>query len=217
MDIKPNNTIYVNNLNTKIKMDELKKSLYAIFSQFGPIHDIIQGKAWRLRGQAWVVFKEIAAATAAIRAMQGFPLFDKPMRIQYAKTESDLIAKQKGTFVERPRREKDKKIKKEKKETKKAAQTAAAGGAVGVATGNEPPNKILFITGLPNEATADASMLTMLFRQFPAFKEVRLIPGRPDIAFVEFESETHSSVARDALEGFSITPTHAIHVSFAKK
>ena len=58
---------------------ELKKSLYAIFSQFGPIHDIIQGKAWRLRGQAWVVFKEIAAATAAIRAMQGFPLFDKPM------------------------------------------------------------------------------------------------------------------------------------------
>ena len=31
--IPPNHTIYINNLNEKIKKDELKKSLYAIFSQ----------------------------------------------------------------------------------------------------------------------------------------------------------------------------------------
>ena len=35
--IPPNHTIYINNLNEKIKKDELKKSLYAIFSQV--IHD----------------------------------------------------------------------------------------------------------------------------------------------------------------------------------
>ena len=33
--IPPNHTIYINNLNEKIKKDELKKSLYAIFSQVG--------------------------------------------------------------------------------------------------------------------------------------------------------------------------------------
>ena len=32
-------------------------------------------------------------------------------------------------------------------------------------------------------------MLSMLFNQFPGFKEVRLVPGRHDIAFVEFENE----------------------------
>ena len=35
MDNRPNHTIYINNLNEKIKKEDLKKSLYAIFSQFG--------------------------------------------------------------------------------------------------------------------------------------------------------------------------------------
>ena len=32
-----------------------------------------------MRGQAFVVFKEIASATNALRAMQGFPFYDRPM------------------------------------------------------------------------------------------------------------------------------------------
>ena len=39
--------------------------------------------------------------------------------------------------------------------------------------------------------------LWLLF-QFPGFKEVRLVPGRHDIAFVEFETEMQSAAARDA-------------------
>lgn len=58
---------------------ELKKSLYAIFSQFGVILDILAKKSLKMRGQAFVVFKEIASATNALRAMQGFPFYDKPM------------------------------------------------------------------------------------------------------------------------------------------
>ena len=58
---------------------ELKKSLYAIFSQFGAIVDIVALKTLRLRGQAWVIFKEINSATNAMRSMQGFPFYDKPM------------------------------------------------------------------------------------------------------------------------------------------
>ena len=58
--------------------------------------------------------------------------------------------------------------------------------------------------------------LWLLF-QFPGFKEVRLVPGRHDIAFVEFETEMQSAAARDALQGFKITPTTAIKISFAKK
>ena len=58
---------------------ELKKSLYAIFSQFGQILDIVAAKTLKMRGQAFVIFKEISSATTAIRSMQGFPFYDKPM------------------------------------------------------------------------------------------------------------------------------------------
>ena len=55
------------------------------------------------------------------------------------------------------------------------------------------------------------------FFRFPGFKEVRLVPGRHDIAFVEFENEMQSAAAKDALQGFKITPTHAMKIAFAKK
>ncbi|NXX49638.1 SNRPA protein, partial [Tricholaema leucomelas] len=78
-EARPNHTIYINNLNEKIKKDELKKSLYAIFSQFGQILDILVSRSLRLRGQAFVIFKELSSATNALRSMQGFPFYDKPM------------------------------------------------------------------------------------------------------------------------------------------
>ena len=57
----------------------------------------------------------------------------------------------------------------------------------------------------------------MIVFRFPGFKEVRLVPGRHDIAFVEFENETQSGAAKSALQGFKITPTHAMKITFAKK
>lgn len=247
MDIRPNHTIYVNNLNEKIKKDELKKSLYAIFSQFGEILDIVALKTLKMRGQAFVIFKEIASATNALRSMQGFPFYDKPMRIQYAKCDSDVIAKMKGTFSERPKKVKRvAAVEEATADTKKAKRKAAkeqarqlnAGGTtpvvqqvthgygqgaamqqgtphVSTAVPEQPPNQILFLTNLPDET--NEMMLSMLFNQFPGFKEVRLVPNRHDIAFVEFENELQSGAAKDALQGFKITPTHAMKISFAKK
>ena len=58
---------------------ELKKSLYAIFSQFGEILEIVAAKNLRARGQAFVVFKDINSASNALRSMQGFPFYEKPM------------------------------------------------------------------------------------------------------------------------------------------
>jgi len=55
------------------------------------------------------------------------------------------------------------------------------------------------------------------YYRFPGFKEVRLVPGRHDIAFVEFENEVQSGAAKDSLQGFKITPTNPMKISFAKK
>ena len=77
------------------------------------------------------------------------------------------------------------------------------------------PNYILFLNNLPEET--NEMMLSMLFNQFPGFKEVRLVPGRHDIAFVEFENDGQAGAARDALQGFKITPSHAMKITYAKK
>ena len=55
---------------------ELKKSLYAIFSQFGQILDILVSRSLKMRGQAFVIFKEVSSATNALRSMQGFPFYE---------------------------------------------------------------------------------------------------------------------------------------------
>jgi len=214
MDNRPNHSIYINNLNEKIKKEDLKKSLYAIFSQFGQILDIIALKTLKMRGQAFVIFKEVTSATNALRSMQGFPFYDKPMRIAYSRTDSDIIAKMKGTFQERPKRAPGESKKKSKKAKAAAAHQLGGGGGAGPGP-DAPPNQILFLTNLPQET--NEMMLSMLFNQFPGFKEVRLVPGRHDIAFVEFENELQSAAARDALQGFKITPTTAMKISFAKK
>ncbi|TRY74870.1 hypothetical protein TCAL_12569 [Tigriopus californicus] len=221
MENRPNHTIYINNLNEKVKKEDLKKSLYAIFSQFGQILDIVALKTLKMRGQAFVVFKDISSATQAMRSMQGFPFYDKPMRINYSKTDSDAVAKLKGTFTERPKRPAGGPAGAESKKAKKRAAKEAAvrqGGGSGTSGGpvlEAPPNQILFLTNLPEET--NEMMLSMLFNQFPGFKEVRLVPGRHDIAFVEFENEVQSTGARDALQGFKITPTTSMKISFAKK
>ncbi|KAM4771339.1 U2 small nuclear ribonucleoprotein B'' [Rhinophrynus dorsalis] len=226
MDIRPNHTVYINNLCDKTKKDELKRSLYALFSQFGHVVDIVALKTMKMRGQAFVIFKELSSATNALRQLQGFPFYNKPMRIQYAKTDSDVISKMRGTFGDKEKKREKKKAKAQEQAAnaanKKPAQ-APAPNASNAATGllqnqqvpDNPPNYILFLNNLPEET--NEMMLSMLFNQFPGFKEVRLVPGRHDIAFVEFDNETEAGAARDALQGFKITPSHAMKITYAKK
>jgi U1 small nuclear ribonucleoprotein A len=124
----------------------------------------------------------------------------------------------KGIYVERPklpRSDEPRKKKKDKKSTQLTPQGFGVGAIPHSALMEQPPNNILFITNLPEET--NELMLSMLFNQFPGFKEVRLVPGRHDIAFVEFENEFQSGAAKDALQGFKVTPTNPIKINFAKK
>uniref|UniRef100_A0A670HV61 Small nuclear ribonucleoprotein polypeptide B2 n=1 Tax=Podarcis muralis TaxID=64176 RepID=A0A670HV61_PODMU len=204
--------------------DELKRSLYALFSQFGHVVDIVALKTMKMRGQAFVIFKELGSSTNALRQLQGFPFYGKPMRIQYAKTDSDVISKMRGTFADKEKRKEKKKIKSLEQSAnaaKKPNQGANQNSANSQANSqnqqvpDNPPNYILFLNNLPEET--NEMMLSMLFNQFPGFKEVRLVPGRHDIAFVEFENDGQAGAARDALQGFKITPSHAMKITYAKK
>lgn len=198
-------TIYINNLNDRIKIDPMKKALHAAFSPFGQIVDIVMRKSYRLRGQAFIIFKDVESAAKALRTMNSFIFFDKPLKICYSKTESDLITKQRGSFVKRPPLPKVEVKQSREKSTRVNPATVQ----------EQEPNNILFLTNLPDET--NESMLTILFNQFLGYTEVRLIPGRSDIAFVEFDNEYHAGAAKDALNGYNLTLTHKLHITFAKK
>eukprot|EP00045_Choanoeca_perplexa_P001716 m.21319 g.21319 ORF g.21319 m.21319 type:complete len:228 (-) comp11124_c0_seq1:165-848(-) len=227
MDIPPCPTIYVKNLNDKIRKDELRRTLYGLFSQFGGVMDVVAVKNDRMRGQAFIIFKDVGCASNALRSMQGFSLYDKKMAIQFAKGKSYATMKEEGSlskYLAQKRKgklpDKSKMLattSKSKSTGEPAAKVAKTNGSAAPAldAGSDEPNTIVYCSNLPDEATQD--MLKMLFGQVPGLKEVRQIDGRPDIAFVEFETDAQAGMAISALHGFQLDESHQMAVTFAKK
>lgn len=96
---------------------------------------------------------------------------------------------------------------------------AAAGGPAGavpmVPDEYLPRNSILFLQNLPDDIAE--SQLVSLFQQYPGFKEVRTVPGKSGIAFVEYDNEYYSAAAKTALADYQIAPEHRMKVTFARK
>lgn len=76
---QPNATLYIRNLNDKVNKEELKTQLFALFTTYGRVIDVIALKSQKMRGQAFLVFSDLAGATAALRACEGMIFYDKPM------------------------------------------------------------------------------------------------------------------------------------------
>jgi len=239
-DIPPNQTLYVNNLNEKIKIPDLKCTLLELFSAYGEVIDIVAAGSLKKKAQAFIIFRDISCATNALRALQGFVFLDKPMRIAYSRTKSDTVALEDGTFKPRAT------IEAQKVEVKKvpppqvmrpklgtpaslppqnrggSAPAAApkfmphpgAGAAPTSGSGEGQPSNVLFVENLPQEV--NQMMLTMLFRQYPGFQEARLIKGR-NVAFIEYADELQAGIAKHGLQGFMVTPDMALKIQFAKQ
>lgn len=58
---------------------ELRSQLFTLFSTYGKVIDVVATRANGMRGQAFIVFKDLQASTAALRALDGFQFYDKPM------------------------------------------------------------------------------------------------------------------------------------------
>jgi U2 small nuclear ribonucleoprotein B'' len=77
--VQPNQSLYIQNLPEKLQKPDLKRSLYMLFSTFGPVLDVTAVKSSKMRGQAHVLFRDVHAATQAMRACQGFDFFGREM------------------------------------------------------------------------------------------------------------------------------------------
>ncbi|KAK8052426.1 RNA-binding domain-containing protein [Apiospora rasikravindrae] len=223
-------TVYVRNLEERVKPEPLKVALDAIFSEYGTIIDIVAKTNLKAKGQAFIVFENPESAQQAIEEVQGFELFDKPMQLALARTRSDATVQKAGNDEEfelhKRRRvaEKDKKKAAEAAEEQKRlkrpgaaapadanrpAKTARGGLKPTGPTANTvvpdeylPPNKILFVQNLPDDYDIDS--LTGIFGRFEGFREVRLVPGRRGIAFVEYEAEAGAITAKEQTAGMAL-------------
>ncbi|EGY20795.1 U1 small nuclear ribonucleoprotein like [Verticillium longisporum] len=238
-------TVYVRNLEERVKIDVLKESLLQIFSEYGNVLEIIAKTNLKSKGQAFIVFDDADSAQNAIDEVQGFQLFDKPMQVALAKTRSDATVKTQGSeedFEAHRRRrlaEKDKKRALEAAEEQKRMQRSGAGAATdaagrpakaargaGLKSSNPaassvvpdeylPPNKILFIQNLPEDFDIEA--LTDIFGRFDGFREVRLVPGRRGIAFVEYDGEQGAITAKENTAGMVLGESSTIKVTYQRQ
>lgn len=81
-------------------MELLRQSLTNVFSQYGTLLEVHVKRNFRLRGQAFLVFESEDSAERALNAMNGAIFYQKPLRLNYARNLSDVIAKKKGKFNE---------------------------------------------------------------------------------------------------------------------
>jgi U2 small nuclear ribonucleoprotein B'' len=233
---EPNQTLYVANIDWKIKKPILRRALHTLFNRHGKIQDIIALRSDGLRGQAFVLFDTVQSATSALQAEQGFTFFGKDLKLEYAKEKSDRIAKRDGTFVPKDRR------KKRAAEAQLSKDDAASGekkikldqslGAGPSATISDPsslvkeaendtnlaeadganPSNILFADSLPEDC--NEMMLRCLFVNYNGYKEVRI--PRKGLAFIEFDDETQATIALKALNGFKLSASDTLNLKYGK-
>lgn len=210
-------------------MQQLTKTLMTVFSQFGNIVDIIAKKNLKGKGQAFIVFERPEDALDAIDELDGFALFDKPMKLSLAKTRSDKTVEMNCSLEDFESHkihrvaEKDKRLallaaEGDRQSKKSSGQTAdsrpsklskpsglkSTGPAIPQVVPDEylPPNKILFLQHIPDEYDAEA--LGLIFSRFEGFREIRFVPGRRGIAFVEYVEEQGAIAAKESTSGMKL-------------
>jgi RNA recognition motif-containing protein len=79
-----------------------------------------------------------------------------------------------------------------------------------------PPNKTLFVRDIPDDY--DVENLSALFGRFEGFREVRLVPGRRGIAFVEYDAEAGAISAKERMANMPLGDTNQpIKVTFQRQ
>lgn len=254
------------NLEERVKIQQLSETLKSLFSEFGTVIDIIAKKDLKAKGQAFIVYDDPGSATDAIVELQGFELFDKPMRLSLAKTRSDRYIEMNSSSKAYEYHRKNRLAEKgiclfkymsiwlisrhgpqcglthlEKRVASEAADNErrskrdlgqitnsrpsklskptglkATGPVASQVVPDEylPPNKILFLQQIPVDCDVDA--LGAIYSRFEGFREIRVVPGRRGLAFVEYDSEQGAIAARESTSGMKLGDT-SLKVSYQRQ
>ncbi|WWC96420.1 hypothetical protein V866_003288 [Kwoniella sp. B9012] len=222
-------TLYLQNLNEKVRIPVITETLYSLFKPYRPLQPVIAHRNVRMRGQAFISFPDVQSANEARKDVSEFPLYGKPIQISFARGRSDSIVKRlegdekfdehkAKRLEEKKKRRRDNPLRQKAQAKLKAEETGAAPAKkqrLQMPDEYLPPNSVLFIQNLPEGTTADD--LREVFEVHAGLVEIRTIPAKKDIAFVEFADENAATVAKDALHNFKIDGETKMKVTYARK
>jgi RNA recognition motif-containing protein len=187
-----------------------------------------------MKGQAFIIFRDLAAAASAKSALDNALIFGKNIKVNYSKQVSDVINDMSGKYVHKDKMKRD--LERKRKRDAEYQELKNKGGQLISQKSDHKkerreevpekkeitqsssqmmaPNNILFVENLSSEITQP--ILTTVFSKYGGFKEVRHYPGK-GIAFVEFDNEVNAGGALIGLNGMNLTSECKLHISFAKK
>lgn len=61
------------------RLAEVRRSLYCLFGSYGKVIDVVYTRAAKVRGTAFVVFRDLASSTAAMRGLDGESFYGKSL------------------------------------------------------------------------------------------------------------------------------------------
>jgi U2 small nuclear ribonucleoprotein B'' len=189
-----------------------------LFQQYGQVIDVVVMRRNKMRGQAFVVYKRREEAELALKTLNGFKAFDKPLVLAMADKPSYAFIVDQGRFFYKNYQE--------KYHLRKAQVLSAVVGEDAQPSSDnqrkekevalEPllPNSktIILVENIPNDLNDD--LFRFLFKQFPGLKHTKLAKEK-GIGFAEFLSNAQAGVALKATNGFKIRENVILKVSFA--
>ena len=229
-----NNTLYINNLNEKININELKHELLNLFLKFGKIFEIRISKSLKLKGQAFITFENINDSKKALSDLNGFEFFGKKLNINYAKQTSENYLVSIGKLKENKKKEKDIERKKKRNEfyqklneeniNQKNKMIEKYYNEIYNNNNNDfnkiieennlndedKLNKILFVEFDKNVNEND---LKKIFSECKGFLNINMFNNK---AFVEFDNIVNAQYAKIKLNNSKINNI-LLKISFAKK
>ena len=185
-----------------------------------------------------MVMGGVESAVRAVNEMDGLMVYGRPMKVEFAKEESDVARQARGETV--AKREKRKRPGTAQRKATKVAQLAAAVQSAPPQPASSlpppnmplpptgypplpyplpvqllPPNRVLFVEQLPPQMTH--TQLQALWTGQAGLVECRLVGVRPGVAFVEFSGEGEATEAMRRMQGLKVEEGHEMRISYAKK
>lgn len=226
--IEPNETLYINNLNDKIKIEELKQALVAVFSQFGEIISIRARSSIKLKGQAFITFSTIDEATNAKNQLNNNIFLDKKLQIEFAKTKCDIALVKVGKMNQEEKKQNDllrkrkrddfyksflEKNKKNEEDVKDIVSDNNQTITKKIVL-DEKSHNTLFVEGIQKDISEKD--LENIFKQEKGFKNIHVFPTR-GICFLTFDNVIDAATVKEKYDQKTIGSNSKLSITYAKK
>ncbi|SYW76167.1 related to U2 small nuclear ribonucleoprotein B [Ustilago bromivora] len=226
--VAPSPTLYVKNIEGKVKKPELRRQLHSLFSTYGRVLDVVATRANGMRGQAFIVFENPSFSTAAKRGLHNFSFYSKPLHIEYSTGSKSkaLLRKELGYEAVQEMDLEKSRTTESKRGEKRANQTAPeeeeeeeeGSGRKRVKREEDEEEEDGVIVRASNvPGSIEGEVISALFSRQSGYVETDEGTNREDgetwTAEIRFDGEESAKAALESLQGVQIDPMYKLELS----